>query len=102
MSCSRIGACVISGKIRYHIAFRTRAQRMFFPMLPLRVTPRWGYPGWEWATTPPADAGGYQNYVPSGRSWIFKCERARKKREGSWLISIRLAENFGLHLRMMV
>jgi hypothetical protein len=50
-----------------------------------------------WAAIPPADAGGYQNCVPSGRSRIFKCERARKKREGAWLISIRLAENFGLH-----
>jgi hypothetical protein len=34
------------------------------------------------AATPPADAGGYRNRVPSGRSRIFKCERARKKREG--------------------
>jgi hypothetical protein len=42
-----------------------------------------------WAATPPADAGGYQNCVPSGRSRIFKCERARKKSEVTWLISIR-------------
>jgi hypothetical protein len=48
------------------------------------------------AAMPPADAGGYRNYVPSGRFRIFRCERARKKREGAWLISIRLAENFGV------
>jgi hypothetical protein len=52
---------------RYHIVFRTRAQRMFFPMMPLRVTPRWGYQGWDAPPCPPADAGGYRNRVPSGR-----------------------------------
>jgi hypothetical protein len=32
---------------RDHIVFRTREQRMFFPMMPLRVTPRWGYHDWD-------------------------------------------------------
>jgi hypothetical protein len=52
-------------QFRYHLVFRTREQRMFFPMMPLRVTPRWGCPGWDCPPRPPADAGGYQNCVPS-------------------------------------
>jgi hypothetical protein len=52
---------------RDHIGFRTREQRMFFPHdaaagnAPLGLS-RGGLPA-----TPPADAGGYRNRVPSGR-----------------------------------
>jgi hypothetical protein len=39
-------------QFRYHIVFRTREQRIFFPMMLLRVTPRWGYQGFDWPPRP--------------------------------------------------
>jgi hypothetical protein len=89
---------------RYRNRFSyTGATHVFSHDAPLRVTPRWGYPGWDGPPRPRLtpgviniaslrDASGFSN-----ASALEKCERARKKRKVSWLISIRLAENFGLH-----
>jgi hypothetical protein len=35
-------------------------------MMPLWITPRWGY-GFDGSPRPPANAGGYRNRVPLGR-----------------------------------
>jgi hypothetical protein len=81
---------------RDHIVFRTWAQRMFFPMMPLRVTPRWGYQRFDWPPRPRLTPGVIEIASLRDAPGFSNVVAPEKKREVSWLISILLAGNFGL------
>jgi hypothetical protein len=94
-SCSCIGTCVVSGRAAITIVFRTQEQRMFFPTMPLRVTPRWGYPGWDWPPHPRLTPGVIKIASLRDAPGFSNASTLEKMSEVSWSISIR-SENFGL------